>query len=172
MTEDKAQRALEAIEVAQSTGKIKKGINEATKALERGTAKLVAYAKDVQPKEITLHLPVLAKEKGVPCFEVNTKEELGVAAGIGLPASAVAVINVGDAKKLVDSLKKEEAEPAPAEKKEEKKQEEKPAGKKEKPEIKEDKAEDKTENKEGLKEEAPAEKETAEKNEAEAEKKE
>ena len=40
-------KALEAIEIAKSTGKIRKGTNEATKALERGAAKLVAVAKDV-----------------------------------------------------------------------------------------------------------------------------
>ena len=105
MTEDVAQKALEAIEVAKNTGKIKKGANEATKAVERGTAKLVVYAKDVQPQEIVMHLPVLAKEKGVPCIEVASKEELGTAAGIGLPTTAVAVIAEGDAKKLIEELK-------------------------------------------------------------------
>ena len=105
MAEDVIQKVLEAIEVAKSTGKVKKGVNEATKALERGTAKLVAFAKDVQPAEIVMHLPVLAKEKGVPCFEVASKEELGTAAGIGLPTSAVAIIAEGDAKKLIESLK-------------------------------------------------------------------
>ncbi|RMD58422.1 50S ribosomal protein L7ae [Candidatus Woesearchaeota archaeon] len=105
MAEDNAQRALEAIEVAKNTGKIKKGINEVTKALERGTAKLVAFAKDVQPAELTMHLPLLAKEKGVPCVEVSSKEELGIACGIGRSASAVAIIAEGDAKKLVEELK-------------------------------------------------------------------
>ncbi len=99
------EKALEAVETAKNTGKIKKGINEATKALERGTAKLVIYAKDVEPKEIVMHLPILAKEKGVPCIEVGSKEELGTAAGINVPTSAVAVINEGDAKKLIEDLK-------------------------------------------------------------------
>ena len=45
-----ADKVLEAIEIAKSTGKIKKGTNEATKALERGVAKLVAVAKDVVSK--------------------------------------------------------------------------------------------------------------------------
>jgi len=106
MAEDQMQKVLEAIEVAKNTGKVKKGTNEATKALERGTAKLVAYAKDVQPKEIIMHLPVLAKEKNIPCFEINSKEELGTAVGIGVPTSAVAVIAEGDAKKIIEELKK------------------------------------------------------------------
>ena len=105
MADDVTQKALEAIEVAKNTGKVKKGTNEATKALERGTAKLVAYAKDVQPAEIVMHLPVLAKEKGIPCIEVASKEELGTAAGIGVPTGAVAVIAEGDAKKIIEELK-------------------------------------------------------------------
>ena len=105
MADDVTQKALEAIEVAKNTGKIKKGTNEATKALERGTAKLVAYAKDVQPQEIIMHLPVLAKEKGIPCIEVASKEELGTAAGIGVPTGAVAVIAEGDAKRIIEELK-------------------------------------------------------------------
>ena len=100
------QKALEAVEIAKNTGKVKKGVNEVTKALERGTAKLVVYAKDVQPQEIVMHLPVLAKEKGIPCIEVPSKDELGTAAGIGRSTGAVAVINEGDAKKVIEDLKK------------------------------------------------------------------
>ena len=51
------------IEKARKTGKVEKGTNEVTKDIERGTAKLIVYAKDVEPKEITMHLPVLCKEK-------------------------------------------------------------------------------------------------------------
>ncbi len=105
MAEDVTQKVLEAVEVARNTGKIKKGTNEATKALERGTAKLVVYAKDVQPQEVIMHLPVLAKEKGIPCFQVASKEELGAAAGISVSTGAVAVIAEGDAKKIIEELK-------------------------------------------------------------------
>lgn len=98
------QKTLEAIEVAKATGKIKKGANEVTKALERGTAKLVAIAKDVNPKEIIMHLPLLAKEKGVPCVEVNTKEELGTAAGVPVGTAAIAIIEAGDAKALIKEI--------------------------------------------------------------------
>jgi len=105
MADDVANKALEAVEVAKNTGKIKKGINEATKALERGTAKLVVYAKGVQPAELVMHFPMLAQEKGIPCIEVASKEELGTAAGIPVPTSAVAVINEGDAKKVIEDLK-------------------------------------------------------------------
>lgn len=96
---------LEAIEVANATGKIKKGSNEVTKAIERGSAKLVAYAKDVEPKEIIMHIPLLCKEKEITCFEVATKEELGAAAGIEVGTAAVAIIAEGEAKSIIEKLK-------------------------------------------------------------------
>ncbi len=99
-----AERALEAVELARTTGKIKKGANEATKAIERGVAKLVVYAKDVHPAEIVMHLPLLCKEKAVKCVEVPTKEELGIAAGVRVGTAAVAIINEGEAKNILKEL--------------------------------------------------------------------
>ena len=104
---DKKELALQAIEVAKNSGKIRKGTNEVTKALEKGIAKLVVYAKDVQPQEIVMHLPILAKEKNVPCIEVDSKEELGAAAGIGMPTASVAIVNEGEAKKIILQINKE-----------------------------------------------------------------
>lgn len=97
----------EIVEVANATGKIKKGINEVTKAIERQTAKLVVIAKDVNPPEITMHIPLLAEEKEVPCIEVPTKEELGAAAGIEVGTAGIAVIKEGDAKDNLKALLQE-----------------------------------------------------------------
>ena len=105
MAEDNADNALEAIELAKTSGKLKKGTNEVTKSIERGTAKLVVIAKDVTPPEIVMHIPLLAKEKGIPCVEVKSKEELGTAAGIGLPTAAIAIIAEGDAKNIIKEIK-------------------------------------------------------------------
>jgi len=80
------------IEQARKTGKIEKGINEVTKAIERGTAKLVVVAKDVQPAEIIQHIPILCKEKNIPFEEADSKEKLGIAAGIKVPCSSIAII--------------------------------------------------------------------------------
>jgi large subunit ribosomal protein L7Ae len=93
------------IETAAKTGKVEKGTNEVTKAIERGTAKFVAYAADVEPKEIVQHIPVLCKEKGVPCQEVESKQKLGIAVNIFVPTSCVAVIDAGDAKNEIASMK-------------------------------------------------------------------
>ena len=102
MAED---NVLEAIEVARATGKIRKGSNETTKAIEKGMAKLVAYAKDTEPKEVVIHIPLLCKEKNVLCYEISTKEMLGSAAGIEVGTSAVAVVTEGEAKALIEKLK-------------------------------------------------------------------
>jgi large subunit ribosomal protein L7Ae len=85
------------VEKARKTGKIEKGTNEVTKAIELGTAKLVVYATDVEPKEIVQHLPEICKEKNIPCQPVDSKEKLGLSAGIPVKASAVAIIDAGEA---------------------------------------------------------------------------
>jgi len=97
--------AYQVIEKAKNTGKIEKGTNEVTKAIERGTAKLVVYAADVEPKEIVQHLPILCKEKKILCKEVDNKQKLGIAVGISVPASSVAVIEAGEAEADLASLK-------------------------------------------------------------------
>jgi large subunit ribosomal protein L7Ae len=94
------------IEKARTSGKIERGTNEVTKAIERGTAKFVAYATDVEPKEIVQHIPVLCKEKGIPCLEADSKQKLGIAAGIPVSASSIAVIEPGNAQSEINSLKK------------------------------------------------------------------
>lgn len=85
------------VEKARKTGKIDKGTNEVTKAIERAVAKAVFYANDVEPKEIVAHISIIAKEKGIPCFEVDSKQKLGIAAGVPVSASSVAIIEEGDA---------------------------------------------------------------------------
>ena len=101
---DNTEKALEAIEIARNTGKIRKGTNEVTKAIEKGDAKLVVVAKDVSPAEITMHLPLLSKEKSVPCVEVPSKEDLGAAAGLSLATVAIAIVQEGEAKSIIKEI--------------------------------------------------------------------
>jgi len=91
------------VEKAAKTGKVDKGVNEVTKAVERGIAKLVVVASDIDPKELIQHLPILCKEKGIKYAEADSKEKLGISVGINRPTAAVAVIEAGEAK--LDSLK-------------------------------------------------------------------
>lgn len=93
------------LEKAKRTGKIEKGTNEVTKAIERGTAKFVAYAADVEPKEIVAHLAIICKEKNIPCMEADSKQKLGVAVGLPVSASSIAVIEAGEAQADIASLK-------------------------------------------------------------------
>ena len=93
------------VEKARKTGKIEKGTNEVTKAIERSTAKLIVYAADVSPKEIVQHLPALCKEKKIHCYEVDSKQKLGIAVGLKVACSSVAIINGGDADKEIASIK-------------------------------------------------------------------
>jgi large subunit ribosomal protein L7Ae len=99
-------KILHIIEVAKNTGKVRIGTNEATKAIERGIAKLIVIADDVQPKEITMHLPPLCNEKKIPCVSVKSKQDLGRSAGIDVSTAAIAVIQEGDAKGDIESLSK------------------------------------------------------------------
>ncbi len=104
ISKEVADKVYEAIEVAKATGRIKKGSNEVTKAIEKGIAKLVAIAKNVNPPEITMHIPLLSKEKDVLCVEVPSKEELGAAAGISVGTASIAIVEEGEAKNTVKEI--------------------------------------------------------------------
>jgi large subunit ribosomal protein L7Ae len=103
-----AEKTYEAVKKARETGgKIKKGTNETTKAVERGLAKLVVIAEDVDPPEIVGHLPILCDEKKIPYTYVPSKKRLGEAAGIEVAAASVAIIDPGGAKDLVEEIIKQ-----------------------------------------------------------------
>lgn len=101
-----ADRQLELIKKLKKQGKIKMGINEITKAVERGTAKLVILAEDINPAEIAMHIPLLCDEKNIAYTYVPTKKDLGVSAGIEVGTSAVAVIDEADSKKELQDIQK------------------------------------------------------------------
>jgi len=103
---DLADKTYEAVEIAKSTGKLRKGVNETTKCIERGLAKLVILATDVTPEEILMHLPVLCEEKKVAYVYVPSKLELGKAAGIDVATSSIAIEEAGEAKKMIEDVKK------------------------------------------------------------------
>jgi len=94
----------ETLKKIAKSGKIKIGINEVTKAIERNTAKLVVISEDVTPVEIVMHIPVIAKEKNIPFSYVKTKDELGKAVGISAKASCIAVMDAGVNSKELQSL--------------------------------------------------------------------
>ncbi len=102
-----AEKAYETVKKARETGgKVRKGTNETTKAVERGIAKLVLIAEDVDPPEVVMHLPLLCEEKKVPYLYVPSKKRLGEAAGIEVAAAAVAIVEEGEARELLEELNK------------------------------------------------------------------
>ncbi|MEF8813951.1 MAG: 50S ribosomal protein L7Ae [Halovenus sp.] len=96
--------ALDALEVARDTGTVRKGTNETTKAVERGSAELVYVAEDVQPEEVVMHLPELADEKSIPFVFVGAQDDLGRAAGLEVGSAAAAVVDAGDATGDVEDI--------------------------------------------------------------------
>jgi large subunit ribosomal protein L7Ae len=104
VSKELVNKVLEAVTIAKTTGKVRKGVNETTKAIERGIAKLVVMAEDVTPEEVLMHLPILCEEKQVPYAYVPLKMELGKASGIDVPTSSVAIIEEGDSKKLISEI--------------------------------------------------------------------
>jgi large subunit ribosomal protein L7Ae len=99
-------KTYESIEIARNTGKIRKGTNETTKAIERGQAKLVVIALDVDPPEIVMHLPALCEEKGIPYTYVGNKAELGAACGIEVAAASACIVDAGEGKDLLKEIAK------------------------------------------------------------------
>lgn len=99
--------AYEAVELANATGKVSRGANEVTKAAERRNAALIVLAEDVQPEEILAHVPLLCEEKGVAYTYVASKRELGSASGLYVPTSAIAILDAGKGKALIDKIVKE-----------------------------------------------------------------
>jgi len=98
--------AYELVEKARDNGKICKGANETTKQVERGQAKLVVMAEDVSPEEILAHMPMLCEEKNIPYTYVPSKEQLGIAAGMNVSTTAVAILNPGKEKAGIENIVK------------------------------------------------------------------
>lgn len=104
MPKELVEDILNLIETARTTGKIKKGTNESTKAAEKGTTKLVVIAEDISPPEIVMHLPPLCEEKDIMFAFVPKKDELGAAAGIDVGCGAVAITDAGEGKALLKEV--------------------------------------------------------------------
>jgi len=102
---DVVEKIYEAIEKARASGRIVKGTNEVTKAIERGQAKFVAIAEDVQPPEVVMHLPLLCEEKKIDYGYVTSKQELGNSAGLMVGTASIAIAEEGEEKELLREIK-------------------------------------------------------------------
>ena len=102
--EDLVSPILEALRVAAQTGKVRKGTNEATKAIERGISKLIVIAEDVEPPEVVAHLPLICEEQNAAYAFVPSKQDLGKALGIEVTSAAAAILDAGDAQHIIDEV--------------------------------------------------------------------
>lgn len=91
-----AEKSLEALRLAKQSGAVRKGVNEVTKAVERGIAGLVVIAADVEPEEVVMHIPTLCEQKKIPFVFVPAKLDLGKAAGLGVPCATAAIEKAGE----------------------------------------------------------------------------
>ena len=97
-------KTYEVVELSRDTGKVRKGVNEVTKIIERGEGKLVVMSTDVQPEEILAHIPMLCEEKNTPYGYVPSKQELGKASGLKVPTASVVVIDPGKGKAMLEEV--------------------------------------------------------------------
>lgn len=103
---DLKEKQLELLDHVKKKGKLRVGVNECTKAIEREQAKLVLIAEDVSPPEIVMHLPLLCREKKIPVSYVSTRKELGEKAGLSVGSAAIAITEEGDSKKELEAIVK------------------------------------------------------------------
>ena len=106
MPQEVKDKVVDVLENVKLSGTIKRGTNEVTKAIERGDAKLIVIAEDVQPPEVVAHLPLLCEEKGIPYGYVSSKNDIGKVFGIKSAAS-VAVLDAGKAEDMLKSIVEE-----------------------------------------------------------------
>lgn len=76
------QEILDLVQQASHYHQLRKGANEATKTLNRGTSEIIILAADTAPLAILLHLPLLCEDKNVPYVYVPSKTALGRACGV------------------------------------------------------------------------------------------
>ncbi len=99
-----ANAVYEALQISSKTGSVRKGTNETTKAIERGIAKLVIIAEDVDPPEVVAHLPLLCEERKIAYVFVPSKAKIGSSIGIDVPSAAVGITDSGEATELMKEI--------------------------------------------------------------------
>ena len=104
VSKDLVNAVYEAVRVAKQSGKVRKGTNETTKAIERGISKLVVIAEDVEPPEVVAHLPILCEERNAPFIFVPSKLQLGMSLGIDVGSAAATIIDAGEGQHIVEQV--------------------------------------------------------------------
>lgn len=103
-SKDLVNAVYEAVRVSKQSGRVRKGTNETTKAIERGISKLVVIAEDVEPPEVVAHLPILCEERNTPFIFVPSKQQLGASLGIDVGSAAATIVDAGEAQHIVEQV--------------------------------------------------------------------
>jgi len=103
-SKDLVNAVYEAVRLSKQSGKVRKGTNETTKAIERGVSKLVVIAEDVEPPEVVAHLPILCEERNAPFIFVPSKQQLGASLGIDVGSAAATIVDAGEAQHIVEQV--------------------------------------------------------------------
>jgi U4/U6 small nuclear ribonucleoprotein SNU13 len=98
------QRIIGIVQQASHYRQLKKGVNEATKTLNRGISEFIVMAADTEPLEMLLHLRLLCEDKKVPYVFVPSKIALGRACGYRRAVTAVSVTS-NEASSLQDQIR-------------------------------------------------------------------
>ncbi len=85
-------KILDLVQQANNYKQLKKGANESTKTLNRGTADLIILAADAEPLAILLHLPLLCEDKNVPYVFVPSRSALGRACGVSRSVISASIL--------------------------------------------------------------------------------
>ncbi|MCJ1224566.1 RNA binding protein snu13 [Toensbergia leucococca] len=98
------QEILDLIQQASHFRQLKKGANEATKTLNRGTSEIIVLAADTAPLAILLHLPLICEDKNVPYVYVPSKSALGRACGVSRAVISCS-ITTNEASELMSQIR-------------------------------------------------------------------
>ncbi|KAM0512551.1 hypothetical protein ACHAPE_008728 [Trichoderma viride] len=85
------QEILDLLQSAMHIRQAKKGANEVTKSINRGTCELAVLAADTEPLAIILHIPLICEDKGVTYVYVPSKTLLGRACGVSRAVIAASI---------------------------------------------------------------------------------
>ena len=101
---DLVNAVYEAVRLAKRSGKVRKGTNETTKSIERGTSRLTVIAEDVEPPEVVAHLPILCEERNTAYIFVPSKQQLGASLGIDVGSAAATILDPGEGQHIVEQV--------------------------------------------------------------------
>lgn len=86
------KKTLKVVKKASGDKKIRRGVREVQKALNKKQKGLCVIAGDISPIDVISHLAGLCEEKEVPYVYVPSKVELGAAGSTKRPTSCVMIV--------------------------------------------------------------------------------